>query len=90
MFPEPTFEYLDVAIKIMNKFLEVYGSESAYFETEGRLITEKEEVETLINQYLDDHGAEVKAVSKINFSTKNVASTSVTYDSWTTRIRINV
>jgi hypothetical protein len=54
------------------------------------MLTEKEEVEDLINKYLDDHGPEVKAVSKINFSTRNVANTSVTYDNWTSRIRINV
>jgi len=47
-------------------------------------------VEDLINAYLDEHGPEVKAVSRINFSVKNVAATSVTYDNWTSRIRINV
>ena len=50
----------------------------------------KEEVEEIIWKYLDDHGPEVRAVGRINFSTKNVASTSVTYDNWTNKIRINV
>lgn len=36
MFPEPRYEYLDTAIKIMNKFLETHGSESNYLDTEGR------------------------------------------------------
>ena len=74
----------------MNKFLETYGSESKYFESEGRTITEREECEAIINKYLESHGEEVKAVSKINFSNKNVASTSVTYDNFSSKIRINV
>lgn len=90
MFPEPKDEYMPIAVKILNKFLETYGSESNYLETEGRTITEKEEVEQIINNYLDEHGQELKSVSKINFSTKNVASTSVTYDNISSKIKINV
>lgn len=90
MFPEPRYEYLETAIKIMDKFLETHGSESNYLETEGRMITEKEEVEEIIFKYLEDHGPEVKAVAKVNFSNKNVAYTSVTYDNFSTKIRINV
>ena len=45
MFPEPKYEYISHAKKIMEKFLETYGSESKYFATEGRKLTEKEEVE---------------------------------------------
>jgi hypothetical protein len=90
MFPEPKYEYLPHAKKIMDKFLETYGSESKYFATEGRKLHDTEEVETIINAYLDAHGPEIKAASKINFSNKNVASTSVTYDNWTSIIRINV
>lgn len=90
MFPEPSFEFLPEAKQIIDKFLKTYGSESAYFESEGKVLTEKEQVETYINNYLDALGPEVKAVSKIIFSTKSVASTSVTYDNWTSRIRINV
>jgi hypothetical protein len=70
--------------------LEVFGTESNYFETEGRVLESKEEVEKIIWDYLDEHGPEVRAVGRINFSTKNVASTSVTYDNWTNKIRINV
>lgn len=58
--------------------------------SEGKPIQDRDEVEKLINDYLDELGPEVKAVSKINFSNKNVASTSVTYDNWTNKIRINV
>ena len=70
--------------------METYGSESNYFETEGRLLSDKEEVEKIIWDYLEELGPEVKAVARINFSQKNVASTSVTYDNWTNKIRINV
>ena len=58
--------------------------------SEGKPINDRDEVEKLINDYLDELGPEVKAVAKINFSSKNVASTSVTYDNWTNKIRINV
>jgi hypothetical protein len=47
-------------------------------------------VEKIIWDYIDELGPEVKAVTRINFSSKNVASTSVTYDNWTNKIRINV
>lgn len=90
MFPAPKYEYLPQAKKIIDKFLEIYGSESKYFETEGRVLDGKEEVEKIIWDYLDEHGPEVRAVGRINFSSKNVASTSVTYDNWTNKIRINV
>lgn len=90
MFPAPKFEYLPQAKQIIDKFLETYGSESNYFETEGVQLTEKEQVEKYIHDYLDELGPEVKSVARINFSQKNVASTSVTYDNWTNKIRINV
>ena len=90
MFPAPKFEYLPQAKQIIDKFLETYGSESNYFETEGAQLTEKEQVEKYIHDYLDELGPEVKSVARINFSSKNVASTSVTYDNWTNKIRINV
>lgn len=90
MFPEPKYEYIEHAKQIIDKFIDTYGSESKYFETEGRLMTTKEDIETYINNYLDALGPEVKAVSRINFTTKGVAATSVTYDNWTSRIRINV
>lgn len=53
-------------------------------------MTEKEDVEARIFEYLDELGEEVRTVSRVNFSAKNVAATSVTYDNWTTKIRINV
>ena len=90
MFPAPKTEYLPQAKQIIDKFLETYGSESNYFATEGRLLTDKDEVEKIIWDYLEELGPEVKSVARINFSNKNVASTSVTYGNWTNKIRINV
>lgn len=68
----------------------MYGTESKYFESEGRVLDDKEEVEKIIWDYLDELGPEVRAVGRVNFSSKNVASTSCTYDNWTNKIRINV
>lgn len=90
MFPEPSFEYLPHAKKIIDTFLGRYGSESKYFESEGVAKHDQEGYEKKILEYLDAHGPEVRAVARINFSNKNVAATSVTYDNWTDKIRINV
>ena len=54
----------------MDKFLATYGSESKYFETEGKLITSEEEVQQRIDAYLDELGPAVKAVAKVTFSAK--------------------
>ena len=40
--------------------------------------------------YLEEHGEDIVKVARINFSSKNVAATSVTYDNWSSKIRINV
>mgnify|MGYP006950522640 FL=1 len=45
MFPAPKYEYMPQAKQIIDKFLEIYGTESAYFESEGRQLSGKEEVE---------------------------------------------
>lgn len=90
MFPAPRYDYLPQAKNIMDKFLETYGSESKYFETEGAAMHDKEGCEQRIYDYLDELGPSVRAVARINFSTKNVAATSVTYDNWSNKIRINV
>ena len=90
MFPAPKYEYIDQATKIIDTFLKTYGSHSKYLERQGRLLTEREEVEARIFEYLDELGEDVRSVSRVNFSAKNVAATSVTYDNWTSKIRINV
>jgi hypothetical protein len=90
MFPAPRYDYMPQAKKIIDQFLETYGSESKYFETEGKVMHDREGCEQAIWDYLDELGPSVRAVAKINFSTKNVAATSVTYDNWSSKIRINV
>ena len=90
MFPAPKYDLMPQALKIMDQYLEKYGSESKYQELGGRKLEDIEEVDKIIHDYLDEHGPEIRAVSKVKFSQKNVAATSVTYDNWTKWIRINV
>lgn len=67
-----------------------YGSHSAFLAESGELITDQADVKQRIHSYLDDLSEEVRAVCKVNFSYKNVAATSVTYDNWSSKIRVNV
>ena len=90
MFPAPKFEFLNEATNIIESFLKTYGSLTSYLEKQGEVIKEQDDVKQIISDYLDELGEDVKAVSRVNFSAKNVAATSVTYDNITTRIRINV
>jgi len=64
-----------------------YGSESNYFHTEGRVITEKDECEQIFMNYLEDHGVAEHAI--INFTKTMSAPTSVTWDS-SSKIKINI
>ena len=43
---------MDVAVKILDSFLEQYGSESHYLETEGDILSQ-EETEHIISNYLE-------------------------------------
>jgi hypothetical protein len=79
---------MPIATKIMDAFLAEYGSESNYFLTEGRLITDQEETEQIFKSYLED--LNVLETALINFSEKIVAPTSVTYDNYSSKIRINI
>ncbi len=45
---------MSIATKIMDAFLAEYGSESNYFLTEGRVITDQDETEAIFKQYLED------------------------------------
>ena len=38
-YKEPSEEFLDLAIKILESFIAQYGSESLYLETEGDILT---------------------------------------------------
>lgn len=87
-FKKPRSDLLSVATKIIDAFLDVYGSESNYLMTEGRVITDKEETEAIFYDYLEK--LDVLDVAVINFSDKIVAPTSVTYDNYSSKIRINI
>lgn len=44
-----------IATKILDAFLAYYGSESNYLMSEGRIINEKDETESIFVRYLEDH-----------------------------------
>jgi hypothetical protein len=46
---------MPVASKILDAFLAEYGSESNYLLTEGRVITDRDETESIFIKYLEDH-----------------------------------
>jgi len=50
-FREPSDEYMDIATKILNSFLDSYGTETRYLESEGEIISQ-EETERVIMDYL--------------------------------------
>lgn len=52
---EPKDKLLRLAIKILDSFLDMYGSESAYLATEGDILTQ-EETEYQIQNYLTQSG----------------------------------
>ena len=41
-FKEPSDEFLELSKQILNSFIEIYGSESAYLETEGEVVSKDE------------------------------------------------
>jgi hypothetical protein len=49
---------MPIATKIMEAFLTEYGSESNYFLTEGRIITDRDETEGIFQKYLEDLGVQ--------------------------------
>jgi len=87
-FKKPRSDLMAIATKIMDAFLAEYGSETNYLLTEGRVITDRDETEEIFKRYLIDHN--ILDVSHINFSDKIVAPTSVTYDNFSPKIRINI
>ena len=78
---------MDVATKILDSFLEAYGSESLYLETEGDILTQ-EETEHIINNFLED--LEFTELLGVRFMKRQVAPTSVTHDPKTGKSTINV
>lgn len=87
-FKKPRSDFLPFAQKIMEAFLAHYGSESAYLLTEGRVITDQDETEGIFKKYLEE--LNVLDLAVINFSDKIVAPTSVTYDNYSSKIKINI
>lgn len=44
---------MDIAVKILDSFIEAFGSESLYLESEGDVLTQ-DETEHIINNYLEE------------------------------------
>jgi len=63
-FDEPDGQYLAIAKKILDSFLEEYGSESQYLDAEGRKL-DQEETHQAITDYLENLG--VQEWISINF-----------------------
>jgi len=72
----------------MDAFLAHYGSETNYLLTEGRVITDRDETESIFKSYLEE--LNVLDIAVINFSDRIVAPTSVTYDNYSSKIKINI
>lgn len=52
-FKEPSEELLDLSKQILESFIEVYGTESAYLETEGEVVS-REETVSAFTDYLEE------------------------------------
>jgi len=52
-YKEPSEELMVISCKIMDSFLNVFGSESAYLESEGDLVSQ-EETETMFQDYINE------------------------------------
>jgi len=86
-FDEPDGQYLAIAKKILDSFLEEYGSESQYLDAEGRKL-DQEETHQAITDYLENLG--VQEWISINFQKNQVAPTSVTHDPKTGKCKMNI
>lgn len=83
----PSDKYLAIAIKILDSFLKVYGSESAYLESEGDCVSQ-EETERIFRDYIDNLG--FSEALGIEFKSRQVAPTSVTHDPKTGKSKVNI
>ena len=52
-FKEPSEEFMDLSKQILDSFINTYGSESAYLETEGEIISKEETLQTFTD-YLEE------------------------------------
>jgi len=76
-----------IAKKILDSFLNSYGSESNYLLTEGNILTQ-EETEKYFMDYLEALGVADQVL--LNFCRNKVAPTSVTHDPKGGKSRINI
>lgn len=86
-FKEPSDEYMQIAKKIIDSFLEIFGSESKYLESEGAIVSQ-DETERVFNEYLEK--LDLVEHLTLNFSRKQIAPTSVTHDPKTGKSKINI
>lgn len=86
-YPEPATELMEIATKILDSFLQEFGSETAYLEAEGELIGQ-EETEQIFQQYIDE--MDFTEHLSINFQSRQVAPTSVTYDPKSGKNKVNI
>lgn len=86
-FDEPDGQYLDIAIKIIDSFLREYGTQSNYLACEGKVL-DQEETMMIIESYLSMLG--IQELVSVNFNSKQIAPTSVTYDPKTGKCRMNI
>jgi len=76
MDDDPTL--LNIAQKILESFIDVYGSERHFIKLEGRLLTQTE-TERFFNNYIGRLGLE--EFLSLNFTPNAVAPTSITHTS---------
>ena len=87
MFKEPSYEHFELAKRILESFIDTYGSESAYLETEGDMVP-REETMNIFTKYVED--MEFEEYITVAFKPNQVAPTSVTHDPKTMKSRINI
>lgn len=64
MYKEPSDELMEIATKILDQFIETFGSESAFLESEGDLVSQ-EETEKIFLDYINE--LEYQDYLQINF-----------------------
>ena len=65
-FKDPSDELLDLSKRILNSFIEIYGTESEYLDTEGEVVSRDETLSTFTD-YLEALGFE--ELLSVNFKT---------------------
>lgn len=86
-FKEPSDELLELSKRILNSFIEIYGSESSYLETEGDIVP-RDEVFSTFTDYIEALGFE--ELIQVQVKANQVAPTSVTHDPKTGKSRVNI